>query len=203
MKPKIRLPYVGEYPISFKFKEDPKWYTDIAGYPHNGVDFAIPVGKAIVACDDGVVVWADQAADGRGRSVHILHSWGLSVYYHLSVIRAKFNQSINKGELLGFSGATGWATGPHLHWGLKVKGYEVPNMRGWCNPLKYVEEEIQEPTAPVIQPRYHFVRIGESLWKISERYYGSGIYWRKIYDANRKRIKNPTLIYPFQRLLIP
>ena len=203
MRPKIRKPFVGVYPISFKFGEAPDWYVKIAGYPHNGVDFAMPEGTPVLACDDGKVIWADQSCDGRGKSVHILHEWGLSVYYHLSEIRAKFGREIKKADTLGLSGSTGWATGPHLHFGIKVRGYEVPGMRGWCNPLKYISEKVEEPSVPAIKPRYYFVRPGDSLWRISEKFYRTGVHWRRIWDANREKIKDPRLIYPFQRLLIP
>jgi len=203
MRPKIRKPFAGDFPVSFKFGERPEWYTRITGYPHNGVDFSIPVGKPIVACDDGVISWADNACDGRGLSVHILHPWGLSVYWHLSRIIAEFNQKIGKSDTLGYSGATGWATGPHLHFGIKVKGHDVPGMRGWCDPLKYIKEKIEEPIKPVFIPCHYLVRPGDSLWKISEKFYKTGVLWRKIYDANRDKIKDPRLIHPFQRLLIP
>jgi len=203
MKPKIRKPLSGDYRISFKFGEAPLWYTKITGYPHNGVDFAVPVGKPVYACDGGHCAWADNAADGRGLSVHILHDWGISVYYHLSELRANFGHDIRKAQIVGLSGATGWATGPHLHFGIKVKGHEVPGMKGWVNPIKYISEAIDEPEEPQIVPTTYRVKFGDSLWKISEKFYGNGIFWRKIYDANRDKIKDPTLIYPFQKLLIP
>lgn len=203
MIPKIRKPFIGDYPVSFKFGEAPKWYTDITGYPHNGVDFALPVGKPVLACDGGQVVWADQACDGRGLSVHLIHDWGLSVYWHLSELCAKFDCVLKKGDTLGLSGASGWATGPHLHFGIKIKGHEVPGMRGWCDPLKAIEEPVTEPEPPVTVSKHCLVLPGDSLWKIAEKFYKNGCLWRRIYDANKDKIKDPRVIYPFQRLLIP
>jgi len=203
MKPRIRKPFEGKFPISFKFGECPSWYSRITGYPHNGVDFALPVGNPVIVCDKGRVVWADNACDGRGLSVHVLHDWGLSVYYHLSSIYARFGNEVKRGDVLGLSGVSGWATGPHLHFGIKVKGHGVPGMRGWCNPLKYLGEPIDELFPPPIVPRHYIVRPGDSLWKIALKFYQKGIFWRKIYDANRMKIKDPRLIHPFQRLLIP
>ncbi|MEZ5775076.1 MAG: LysM peptidoglycan-binding domain-containing protein [Hyphomicrobiaceae bacterium] len=51
--------------------------------------------------------------------------------------------------------------------------------------------------------RYHRVRRGDTLWGIARRYYGRGSRYPRIYGANRRRIRNPDLIYPRQRLLIP
>jgi 3D (Asp-Asp-Asp) domain-containing protein len=50
---------------------------------------------------------------------------------------------------------------------------------------------------------YHVVQRNESLWKISKRHYGSGLKWRRIWRANRKKIRNPNVIHSGQRLLIP
>jgi LysM domain. len=54
------------------------------------------------------------------------------------------------------------------------------------------------------KPKTYVVKKGDCLWKIAKRFYGKGSEWRKIYDANRKVIgKNPNLIYPGQKLVIP
>ena len=52
-------------------------------------------------------------------------------------------------------------------------------------------------------PRTYVVVRGDCLWTIAKRYYGSGPLWPRIYDANRSQIKNPNLIYPGQRFVIP
>jgi nucleoid-associated protein YgaU len=51
--------------------------------------------------------------------------------------------------------------------------------------------------------KYYTVKKGDTLWAISKKYYGKGTDWKKIADANKKIIKNPNLIYPGQKLLIP
>lgn len=70
-----------------------------------------------------------------------------------------------------------------------------------------------KPPAPKPRLRYYTVQRGDNLWNIAKRYYGSGIYWPKIYYANRANsirldrtvgfIRNPNLIYPGWRLIIP
>ena len=203
MNTKIRKPFVGEYPISFNFGENPSWYISKIGYPHNGVDFAMPVGIPVVACDLGRVVYADNVPDSDGLGVNIIHNWGMSQSWHLSKLSASLGQDVNKGDTIGYSGATGFVTGPHLHFGIKVTGEEVIGMRGWVNPVLYFGENYQEPAAPAIVPKTYIVRPGDYLWKIAEKFYKNGAFWRKIYDANLDKIKNPNIIRPFMILKIP
>lgn len=62
----------------------------------------------------------------------------------------------------------------------------------------------QRPTEPKPLPKTYTVVKGDSLWKISKRVYKDGAQWRRIYDANKSVIgKNPNLIYPGQKLVIP
>src|SRR5690606_17027041 len=53
------------------------------------------------------------------------------------------------------------------------------------------------------QPKTYVVKSGDSLWVIAKRIYGNGNQWRKIWEANRDKIKNPDIIYPGQKLTIP
>jgi murein DD-endopeptidase MepM/ murein hydrolase activator NlpD len=98
---------------------------------HRGVDYAAPSGAPVVAIAAGRVVSAtfDKA---NGRMVRLRHSSGYESYYlHLSSFApgVKAGVSISQGETVGRVGATGLATGPHLHYGLKKNGVFVNPLR--------------------------------------------------------------------------
>jgi len=93
--------------------------------PHSGEDIAAPQGTPVYAINTGTVVATmDHFFSGKG--VVIDHGIGLfSMYFHLSEIDVQPGQALNKGEVLGKVGATGRATGPHLHWGIRLNGARV------------------------------------------------------------------------------
>ncbi len=93
--------------------------------PHSGEDIAAPKGTPVLAVNSGTVVAAvDHFFSGKG--VIIDHGVGLfSMYFHLSEINVQNGQTLQKGEILGKVGATGRATGPHLHWGIRLNGARV------------------------------------------------------------------------------
>jgi len=200
---KIRKPFDGDFRVSMKFGETNEWYTKITGYPHNGIDYPMNNGTPIKACDKGVIIYADNVPDADGLGINIQHDWGISQYWHLSELIAKYGMVVNKGDAIGKSGATGWATGPHLHFGVKVPPESLPVMRGWANPELYFENPNVEPPNPVVNKKIYLVRPGDNLWKIATKFYGNGKYWTAIYNENRDTISNPNIIRPFQLLKIP
>jgi murein DD-endopeptidase MepM/ murein hydrolase activator NlpD len=89
---------------------------------HGGVDYGVPTGTPVWACAAGKVVLACFRIV-TGNSVVIEHLPGVySLYYHLDSIAVSEGQLLKVGEPLGQSGATGLATGPHLHWEIRVAG---------------------------------------------------------------------------------
>lgn len=89
--------------------------------PHYGVDIAVPVGTPVVAAADGVVSLVHGDMFLTGQTLIVDHGFGLNtVYYHLSAITVVAGQAIKQGEVIGRVGATGRATGPHLHWGMNL-----------------------------------------------------------------------------------
>ncbi|MCJ7663701.1 MAG: M23 family metallopeptidase, partial [Desulfobacterales bacterium] len=88
--------------------------------PHNGVDIAAPQGTEVVACNSGMVVFAEELYLS-GKTIIIDHGFGLySMYFHLSEMRVKEGDAVAIGDCIGLVGATGRVTGPHLHWGIRL-----------------------------------------------------------------------------------
>ena len=96
-------------------------YAGEPGAPHSGVDVAGPVGAPVIAPADGVVTLAAAAPFTlEGNLLIIDHGMGLdSAFLHLSKIYVKPGDTVKQGQLIGAIGATGRASGPHLHWGMK------------------------------------------------------------------------------------
>ncbi len=104
------------------------------GKLHKGLDIAAPVGKPVLACADGRVIFTGSRKRFRryGNTVLIDHGRGVYTYYaHLSNIIAQKNQRVRKGQKIGLVGSTGRSTGPHLH-------LEVRVANRMYNPLAYL-----------------------------------------------------------------
>ena len=88
---------------------------------HNGVDFKASIGTPVKAMADGTISGTgdtDVACSGAsfGKFVFIKYNNGLaSIYGHLSLISSSVGQKVNRGDIVGYSGNTGYSTGPHLH----------------------------------------------------------------------------------------
>ncbi len=92
---------------------------------HRGTDFALDEGTPVAAANAGRVALSGELPI-RGLSVIIDHGGGVfTAYHHLSETAVAEGQPVAKGDLVGFVGASGLATGPHLHWELVVGGVEL------------------------------------------------------------------------------
>ncbi len=96
-------------------------YAGEPGAYHSGVDVARPTGTPVAAAADGVVILAASAPFTlEGNLLMIDHGMGLnSAFLHLSRIDVKPGDHVRQGQVVGAIGATGRATGPHLHWSMK------------------------------------------------------------------------------------
>jgi murein DD-endopeptidase len=121
----LRWPTEKRFRISSSFSSDR--LNPITGRrsPHNGVDFATPVGTPIVSTGDGVV---SRVGNHRfaGRYIDINHSGTFETrYLHLSKVLVKRGQRIKRGQKIALTGNSGRSTGPHLHFEFHVNGQPV------------------------------------------------------------------------------
>ncbi len=102
------------------------------GWRHTGVDIACGNGKTIRAVQAGVVSRTQYLRYGYGYNVIIDHGNGLQTLYgHFSRILVQPGQKVQKGEVIGLEGSTGYSTGAHLHFEVRINGNRV-------NPLNYI-----------------------------------------------------------------
>lgn len=95
---------------------------------HNGTDFAATTGTPARTIGDGVVEFAG-VQNGYGNVVFIKHRDNReTVYAHLSKINVQQGQTVSQGQTIGLVGMTGWATGPHLHFEVRINGVQQDPM---------------------------------------------------------------------------
>lgn len=144
----LKRPGVLGYPIT-----DPKVTQDYGATAfaqqaykskfHNGIDFAAPIGTPIYAAEDGTVfaVHNNDAGTLRwqkfqyGKYVVIKHDNNLATLYaHLSNQTVSVGQNVKRGDIIGYSGSTGYTTGPHIHftvfWAPSIQLKSIPPARG-------------------------------------------------------------------------
>jgi len=93
--------------------------------PHTGQDLRAGLGDPVLASNAGQVVLVRDCFFS-GNSVLVDHGLGLySMYFHLSEVKVKEGEMVEKGQILGLVGMSGRATGPHLHWGFRLLGARV------------------------------------------------------------------------------
>ena len=112
-------------PVSSPFGVRRSYNGILTGSYHQGTDFALNTGDPVAASNKGRIVLARLLAT-RGNAVIIDHGLGVYTgYYHLSAISVQEGQDAERGALVGRVGSTGLATGPHLHWELRLLGVPV------------------------------------------------------------------------------
>jgi murein DD-endopeptidase MepM/ murein hydrolase activator NlpD len=105
----------------------PRW-----GSFHSGIDLGVAYGTGVAAAASGQVVLASYSGYGYGYYVIVRHGDGSeTLYAHLSAIYVSLGQYVGQGEIIGAVGCTGWCTGPHLHFEVRIGGTPV-------DPLAYL-----------------------------------------------------------------
>ena len=107
------------------------------GRMHDGIDLACPQGNPVHVTADGVVEFIDSDIFGYGNCIIVDHGYGYKTRYaHLSIIRTSENIRLKRGDIIGETGVSGRATGPHLHYEVILDGKTV-------DPEEYIDIKLQ------------------------------------------------------------
>ncbi|MBS0348341.1 MAG: peptidoglycan DD-metalloendopeptidase family protein [Proteobacteria bacterium] len=118
----LALPATGRLSSRFGLR---RIFNDEPRAPHTGLDVAVPSGTPVRAPADGMVTLVDDFYF-NGRTVFVDHGQGfVSMVCHLDRASVQLGQAVRRGEVLGQSGSSGRATGPHLHWSVYLNGAAV------------------------------------------------------------------------------
>jgi len=113
-----------------------RFINKIPKSPHTGVDVKGNKGDKIIAPNNAIVALIDNQFFA-GKALVLNHGQGIyTMFFHLSKVLVKPGQSVKKGEIIALVGATGRATGPHLHWGARVQGARI-------DPLELVHLKLE------------------------------------------------------------
>jgi murein DD-endopeptidase MepM/ murein hydrolase activator NlpD len=148
---RVRLPFDGTPRVTQWYGENPDYYRQFGVAGHNGIDFGIVVGTPLRSVAPGKVTRVRQDSTGYGWHVYVNHGWGQSIYAHMSRIDVQEQQDVQAAQVLGLSGNTGNSTGPHLHFGMRIYGRNVPAMNDWVNPAAILGLS-SDPTPPTPEP---------------------------------------------------
>lgn len=121
-------PLRGRLTSYFGYRRHPVWG---GRQRHTGIDIAAPYGEVIRSADAGEVIFSGWW-DGYGKAIVIDHGREITtVYAHMSRMYVQNGTKISKGQIIGLVGSTGYSTGPHLHFEVRVSGKPT-------NPMKYL-----------------------------------------------------------------
>ena len=146
--------------------------------PHHGLDYVAAAGTPVSATGDGVVVSAGYQGD-YGKLVVIAHRNGYKTFYgHLSRIKNNLHQGsqVKQSDVVGYVGATGLATGPHLH-------YEIRQGSARINPLRFKVDTGQ--AIPLTQ-----ISEFEKVTGIMDKTFASATFYNKKYEQSKNSVVN-------------
>jgi murein DD-endopeptidase MepM/ murein hydrolase activator NlpD len=125
-------PIPGRVVSGFGYRADP---FHGHGHFHAGLDIVADIGTPVKSVADGVVITSGAPEQGYGLQVEVNHGFGyVTKYAHLSGLKAQVGQKVKRGDIIGYTGNTGYSTGPHLHYEVIKNGEKV-------NPMNYIYGE--------------------------------------------------------------
>ena len=147
---RVRLPIDGTPRVTQWYGENPDYYRQFGVAGHNGIDFSLVTATPLKSVAAGRVTRVQRISTGYGWNVTVNHGWGQTIYAHMSVIDVVEQFDVAAGQVLGLSGNTGNSTGPHLHFGMRIYGQQMPAMNDWIDPA-YILGLKGEPVPPPVE----------------------------------------------------
>lgn len=121
-------PIEGKVCSGFGYRNDPFFGY---GHFHSGVDIIAKIGTPVKTVADGTIITSGVSAGGYGVEIEVDHGQGyITKYAHLSSLKSQIGQKVKRGDIIGYTGNTGYSTGPHLHYEVIKRGEKV-------NPMDY------------------------------------------------------------------
>ena len=146
----LKMPFEIVAPLTQRFGETAFAKANALRYGkpfHDGTDFGLPSGTRLVSSADGIIIGTGNTdivsrCQSWGKWIAIKHGFGLTTLYaHLSLVKVRLGQKVKMGELIGYSGNTGFSTGPHLHFGvydsngIQIVSYDKVSSNSRCRGL--------------------------------------------------------------------
>lgn len=108
---------------------------------HSGIDIAAPENTPIQAANTGYVRLSEELLV-TGETIILDHGWGIySSYSHLNARKVQVGERVEKGQVIGLMGSTGFSTGSHLHWVIRTR-------EAFLNPAQFLDTDIREMVTP-------------------------------------------------------
>lgn len=142
----IRKPFEGEYVLTQGFGENPDVYAQFGKPGHNGLDYGLPNGTPVLAAADGTVLKTGYEEKGYGHYVIMQHNGFQTLYAHFGKIVTASGKPVQAGELIGYSDNSGFSTGPHLHFELRIPGYAGSYNKGEVDPRPFIKAISYQPS---------------------------------------------------------
>lgn len=164
----LHSPFQGSFGIFQLWGENPQiygriTYEGVALKGHNGIDFLTPNDTNLLAVDEGTVQEVvPNDPSGLGNYIKLGHAWGESLYAHLRDFSVQPGQVVRRGQIIGRSDNTGFSSGPHLHFAIRLTPYNRRDgWGGYSDPLPYLHPKdvqlpayvLDAPPASVIRPQ--------------------------------------------------
>jgi len=162
-----RTPLSQTYRVSSRF--NPRRVHPVTGRigPHNGVDFATPIGTKVVSIGDGVISRVGNHPFA-GRYIDIEHGGQYKTrYLHLHRVLVRRGQSVSQGQAIALSGNSGRSTGPHLHFELHIHGRPVDPMKAKMPTSRSVPQKYQQVFAKKVVEQTRLLNTANKFTKIA------------------------------------